>query len=139
LYVLPLTAAVFKDHAPDLHSVIYDVPSQPNRIRRLRAAAQAQWNPKGWYNRAVLRNIRNEPVAIDHFTLESQAWALIAAEPAEADRTSQVIERLDEFLDRPSPVGAALVSGGMVWPAVSQLLTWGYARTNRHQLAWRSL
>src|SRR5690606_17112188 len=62
LYVLPLTAAVFKDHAPDLHSVIYDVPSQPNRIRRLRAAAQAQWNPKGWYNRAVLRNIRNEPV-----------------------------------------------------------------------------
>jgi hypothetical protein len=139
LYVLPLTAAVFKDHAPDLHDYIYDTPSQPNRITRLRNAVQAQWNPKGWYNRAILRNIRNEPMPIDHFTLESQPWALIAAESSEAERTSQAIERIDEFLDRPSPVGASLVAGGMVWPAVSQLLTWAYARTNRHQLAWRSL
>jgi hypothetical protein len=78
-------------------------------------------------------------VVLDHLSLEGQVWALISG-AAQADGTdAQLIEQIDTLLDRPSPVGAALVAGGMVWPAVSQLLTWGYARANRAQLAWRSL
>src|SRR5690606_17856300 len=38
--------------------------------------------------------------------------------------------------DEPSPIGATLAQG-TVWPAVSQLLTWGYAR-RWPELAWRS-
>jgi len=50
-----------------------------------------------------------------------------------------LIEQIDEHLDRPSPIGATLTERGMVWPAISQLLTWAYVRSNRPQLAWRSL
>ena len=137
LYVLPLLAAVLKDRDPDLVDILYDIPNQPDRITRLRKAVEQQWNNKGWYNRAVLRNVHNAPVVIDHFSLEAQPWALISG--ADDGRTGELVEKLDQLLDRPSAVGAPLVMQGMVWPAVSQLLTWGYARTNRDQLAWRSL
>jgi hypothetical protein len=139
LYVLPLLAAVLKDRDPELIDILYDIPNQPDRMTRLRQAVQQQWNGKGWYNRAVLRNVQNQPVVIDHFSLEAQPWALISGGTVEASKTGELVEKLDQFLDRPSLVGATLVASGMVWPAVSQLLTWGYARTNRDQLAWRSL
>jgi hypothetical protein len=139
LYVLPLLAAVLKERDPQLVDMIYDAPSQPDRIERLRGAVQRQWNEKGWYNRAVLRNVFNHPVSIDHFSLEAQPWALISGVADEDGKTGTLIENIDQFLDRPSPIGGSLIVGGMVWPAVSQLLTWAYARTSRGQLAWRSL
>jgi hypothetical protein len=139
LYVLPLLAAILKDRDPELVGMIYDTPNQPDRIERLRQAVQSQWNEKGWYNRAVLRNVLNHAIVIDHFSLEAQPWALISGVADSAAKTGELVEKIDQFLDRPSPIGGTLVTGGMVWPAVSQLLTWGYARANRGQLAWRSL
>lgn len=139
LYVLPLLAAVLKDRDPQLVDLIYDAPAQPNRIERLRQAVRQQWNGQGWYNRAVLRNVLNQPVSIDHFSLEAQPWALISGAADDHEVAGQLIEKIDQLLDRPSPIGGTLVAGGMVWPAVSQLLTWGYAQANRPQLAWRSL
>lgn len=139
LYVLPLLAAILKDHAPQLVDYIYDTPSQPNRIACLSDALDRQWNANGWYNRAVLRNVHNQPVTIDHFSLEGQVWALISGAAQAQHHDDTLIENIDAQLDRPSPIGASLIAGGMVWPAVSQLLTWGYTRANRGQLAWRSL
>lgn len=135
LYVLPLLAAVLKERDPGIRDRI----DAGGRLARMRAGVQAQWNAKGWYNRAVLRDVHNRPVVIGELGLEAQVWPLICADEAEASRTSAVIENVDYHLDRPSPVGAALLPGGMVWPAVSQLATWGYSRTGRHHLAWRSL
>jgi cellobiose phosphorylase len=139
LYVLPLLAAILKDRAPQLVDYIYDAPHQPDRLARLQTAVQKQWNARGWYNRAVLRDVRNQPVVIDRFDLEAQPWALISGAAAQDGKADELIEKLDELLDRPSPIGGTLVAGGMVWPAISQLLTWAYARTDRGQLAWRSL
>jgi len=42
-------------------------------------------------------------------------------------------------LDAPSPTGAMLREGGQVWPAISALLTWGYAESGREELAWAHL
>ncbi len=135
LYVLPLLAEVLKERDPNIRDVI----DAGGRLARMRAGVQAQWNPNGWYNRAVLRDVHNRLVLIGALGLEAQVWPLICADAEDASRLSAVIESVDSRLDRPSPVGAALLPGGMVWPAVSQLATWGYSRTGRHHLAWRSL
>jgi hypothetical protein len=139
LYVLPLLAAIIEPHDSQLVAYIYDTSSQPNRLERLKAAVSRQWNTKGWYNRAILRGFANNEITLDHFSLEAQPWALISRLAAETDTEDMLIEKIDQFLDRPSPIGASLVEGGMVWPAVSQLMTWAYACCNRPELAWRSL
>ena len=41
-------------------------------------------------------------------------------------------------LDDPSPIGATLLEAGMAWPAIGQLLTWGYS-LGYPALAWASL
>lgn len=135
LYVLPLLAALLKERAPDLAEYIH----RDDRLERLRAALARQWNPQGWYNRAVLRDALNRPVTLDQLNLEGQVWALVSGAAQADGKADALIEQIDARLDRPSPIGAALLPGGMVWPAVSQLLTWGYARASRDHLAWRSL
>ncbi len=139
LYVLPLLAAIIEPYDSQLVDYIYDRPSQPDRLERLRAAVSRQWNAKGWYNRAVLRGFSNNEIPIDHFSLEAQVWALISGVADETHIEDALIEKVEQFLDRPSPIGASLIEGGMVWPAVSQLMTWAYAHCNRSELAWRSL
>jgi hypothetical protein len=74
----------------------------------------------------------------DRINLEAQPWALISGLAAETSRQDALIESVKKLLDDPSPIGAPLTERGQVWPAVSQLLTWGYARS-RQDLAWRSL
>lgn len=49
-----------------------------------------------------------------------------------------MIKSITTLLDDPSPIGAPILEHGPVWPAISQLLTWGYMRS-RPDLAWRSL
>jgi hypothetical protein len=139
LYILPLLAAIIRPYDPQLADTIHDAPSQPDRLERLRAAVAQQWNPGGWYNRAILRNHANHEVVIAHLDLEAQPWALISGLARETGTEATLIETIDRQLDGPSPIGGTLIEGGMVWPAISQLLTWGYARCGRADLAWRSL
>jgi hypothetical protein len=133
LYILPLLAALLKDHAPD----IVDVVNQ--HIGGLREAVARQWNAKGWYNRAVLRGIQNNPIVIERLDLEAQPWALISGLARDAGTEERLIEQVDARLDSPSKIGATLVENGMIWPAISQILTWAYAHVSRGDLAWRSL
>jgi hypothetical protein len=79
-----------------------------------------------------------EPVDADDINLESQVWALIGdTVNSDAQRTA-LIEAVARDLDDPSPVGATLWRGGEVWPAISALLTWGYARHDPER-AWAHL
>jgi hypothetical protein len=133
LYVLPLLASILKTRAPDVSEMV------KVRLNGLRKAVSKQWNPDGWYNRAVLRGNDNRPIVIKRHDLEAQPWALISGLAADEGREANLIEQVDTVLDRPSKVGATLLPRGMVWPAISQLLTWGYARAGRGKLAWRSL
>ncbi|MCA0456230.1 MAG: hypothetical protein LCI00_19785 [Chloroflexi bacterium] len=134
LYVLPLVASLLKDVAPDITAMLRD-----GRLERMQEAVEKQWNAKGWYNRAVLRGVSNQPVMLETLSLESQVWGLISGSAKKANHEANLVERVEATLDRPSPIGAALSEGGMVWPAISQLLTWGYVRAGRAGLAWRSL
>lgn len=66
----------------------------------------------------------------DTINLEAQVWALIGDTfPKVADRAT-TIAAIRKDLDEPSPGGATLLPKGQVWPAISGLLTWGYAKTN---------
>ncbi len=135
LYVLPLAAALIELRDPVLAARLRQTADD------LRTAAAAQWSQLGnWYVRAILRDYQNQPVPIDEdrINLEAQPWALISRLAADTGCEGQLIESIKTALDDPSPIGATLVAGGMVWPAISQLLTWGYTRS-RPDLAWRSL
>jgi hypothetical protein len=135
LYVLPLAAALIEARDPALAAELRDF------TRKLRGNIVDQWSGQGsWYNRAILRDHFNDPVVQDarHINLEAQPWALISGLAAETGRETDLITSITKLLDDPSPIGATLRERGMVWPAVSQLLTWGYTRS-RPDLAWRSL
>ncbi len=133
LFVLPLIAALIESHDAALADRIRTL------LPGLRSAVEKQWTGR-WYTRAILRNALNAPVTIggDKINLESQPWALISGLAAETGTDVELINAILQYLDGPSPIGATLVEKGMTWPAVSQLLTWGYRR-RRPDLAWRSL
>jgi hypothetical protein len=131
LYVLPLLANQLEHIDPALASAM----RAP--LAGLGQAVATQWHGQ-WYLRARLRNTTNQPKIIGdaHIYLESQVWALINNQ--EPQHHAALIAAICQHLDDPSAVGASLVPNGMVWPAVSQLLTWGYA-LHAPALAWRSL
>jgi hypothetical protein len=102
------------------------------RVDAFRGALPSAWGGD-FYGRAFFGD--GELVRAGEVDLEAQVWALIADEfPAPGDR-ERTIEVVRTVLDEPSPAGATLRAGGMVWPAISGLLTEGYART-RPDLAW---
>lgn len=135
LYVLPLLAALIEQSAPALAA-------------RLRAHAEAltepvkkQWDAnKRWFYRAYLVNANGsrETIGDGRVSLQAQIWPLISGLAAEMGIEAQLIETIDKKLDEPSRTGPMLEEDGEVWPAVTQLLTWGYCRS-RPDLAWRAL
>ncbi len=132
LHVLPLAAALVESHDSALTARMRDL------LPGLRKAVEAQWTGR-WYMRAILRTALNEAKVIgaDAINLESQPWALISGVALDSGNEIDLVNAILPYLDSPSPIGATLVEKGMVWPAVSQLLTWGYCRC-RPDLAWRS-
>lgn len=135
LYVLPLTAAVLEKHDAALTAHLRTFTDQ------LKEAVKKQWDEgQGWFYRAYLRSPSNEERLIGdhHLSLQSQVWPLISGLAAEMGIEEKLIETIKTNLDDPSPTGAMLEQKGQVWPAISQLLTWGYQRS-RPDLAWRSL
>lgn len=133
LYVLPRTAALVEAYDPEL-------ALQLRRFTQvLKDNVKAMWRDNGWFVRAVLRSHEDEAVywKADEIDLEAQPWALISGLAADMQVEDRLLEAIGNYLDRPSPIGATLTSRGMVWPAISQLLTWGYVHC-RPDLAWRS-
>ncbi len=131
-YVLPRAANVIEPHDKELAEKMREW------LPKLEAAVRERWTGK-WYMRAVLRTHQNKPYMLydKQIDLEAQPWALIS-DIAENQKTeAELVKWVDMLLDRPSPVGAAMLQHGMIWPAISQLLTWGYTR-NHPYLAWRS-
>ncbi|MBI2395188.1 MAG: hypothetical protein HYV09_36800 [Deltaproteobacteria bacterium] len=76
----------------------------------------------------------------DGTTLEAQVWALIAQLPDDARRKT-LIDTIESKLAR-TPIGPAMFAGspdsGDVWPAIADLLPWGYAQSGREDLAWKT-
>ena len=73
----------------------------------------------------------------DAINLESQVWALIGGTLTD-DQRKTLVDTIATQLDDPSTTGAMLGEGGQVWPAISGLLTWGYALSDKTR-AWSHL
>ncbi|MBA3868064.1 MAG: hypothetical protein H0X30_02835 [Anaerolineae bacterium] len=140
IYVLPLIASVIERYDSDLAAQMRTFNTNLHQALSRKEDPTA-WNAdQNWYNRAFLRNNRDEVVVLNdnHISLQSQPWALISGLAQEMGVEDALIEKVKQLLDDPSPTGAMLAEKGQVWPAVSQLLTWGYRR-NHPKLAWRQL
>lgn len=127
LVVLPAVADLLEGKDPALAARVRGV------LPGLRDAVAKTWTGahfgRVYYGDGVLRGA-------DRVDLEAQVWALLGDLPA--DRRATLLQTIARDLDDPSPVGAPLVPGGQVWPAIAQLLTWGYARSDDER-AWRHL
>ncbi|MBX3190789.1 MAG: hypothetical protein KF819_27575 [Labilithrix sp.] len=125
LAVLPQAATLIEARDPALAKRVRDL------LPGLATAVDATW-AGAFYGRAYFGDgVLHGTSAVD---LEAQVWPLIGASPRASDLSATVARELDD----PSPVGAPLTRGAQVWPAVSQLLTWGYTRID-DELAFRHL
>jgi hypothetical protein len=74
-------------------------------------------------------------VNADQINLQAQVWALIGGTLVKPSDRATLVSAVKSTLDDPSPAGAMLAPGGQVWPAISGLLTWGYALSDP-KTAW---
>ncbi len=99
-----------------------------------------------WFSRAWLRNSINQAYEkgndqpsdgfnANYLDLEAQPWGLLAG-LLDDDQTETVLDEIEVRLG--SSIGPTLREGGQVWPAISQLMTWAWAR-HRPAQAWQSL
>lgn len=135
LYVLPLVASLIEPHNIVLAAKMQAYASS------LKTAVRGQWNAeKKWFYRAWVwdRLRKNDPIGNNSLSLQSQVWPLISGLAKEMGIEEELINTIKTQLDDDNPTGAMLEPTGQVWPAVSQLLTWGYQHS-RPDLAWRSL
>jgi hypothetical protein len=125
LTVLPAAAAMLEASDPALAKRAREAATA------LSAAVDTTWTG-AFYGRAYFGDgILRGGEAID---LEAQVWPLIASVPRAPELAGAIASELDD----PSPVGAPLTRGGQVWPAIGQLLTWGYTRVDDER-AWSHL
>ncbi len=124
--VLPRMADLIEARDPELAQELRD------HVEAYRAALPSAW-AGDFFGRAYFGD--GVLVHADAIDLEAQVWSMIGesfASGADRDRTIDLVRR---ELDEPSPAGAMLRPEGQVWPAISGLLTEGYAVT-RPDLAW---
>jgi hypothetical protein len=76
------------------------------------------------------------PRYADVINLESQIWALVGDSFVQPQDRATLIDNVSKELDEPSAIGATLLPGAQVWPAISAPLTWGYAVSDP-ELAWQ--
>ncbi len=127
--VLPRVAELLDDREPALATEIRA------KVAALRTAVAPTWTGS-FYGRAYFGD--GELAYADKINLEAQVWALIGDTFANPDQRAALVAAVASKLDDPSPIGATLVPGGQVWPAISGLLTWGYAASDPER-AWGHL
>jgi len=77
-----------------------------------------------------------------YIDLEAQPWGLLLNDTIfSAANKSIIFAQIDQQLQQGSPIGPRLKPGdsGLVWPAVTQLMTWAYSKNNRVSDAWINL
>ena len=126
LYVLPLAAALLDAHEPALAAELR------SKVAPLCEAVKATWTGEQFGRAYFGDGVLLRPTEPD---LEATVWALIGDCFQKSQDRATLVERARARLDMPSPAGALLREKGQVWPAISALLTWGYARSGRDDLA----
>ncbi len=111
------------------------------RAATLATAAAAEWRGS-WYARAYFGD--GAPFGADAPQLEAQVWPLIGGQ-LDAAKVATLSQTIDARLDAPSPAGTFLfapaaddATNGQAWPAVTDLLAWGYASAGDATRAWKT-
>jgi hypothetical protein len=127
--VLPRVADLVEPRDPALAAEI-----------RARVAALSAALPQAWTGSFFGRAYFGDDALAYATTinLEAQVWALIGGTFAKPEDRATLAEAVRAQLDEPSPAGATLLPAGQVWPAISGLLTWGYADGDG-ETAWKHL
>lgn len=127
--VLPRVAELLDAREPALAAEIRA------KVEALRAALFPTWTGS-FFGRAYFGD--DKLAYADTINLESQVWALIGGSFQAPEQRATLVQAIGTKLDNPSPIGATLGPGGQVWPAISGLLSWGYAASNPER-AWSHL
>lgn len=141
LYALPLLAAQLAAHDAALAADLQAFAAA------LRQPVRKTFGGR-WFGRAWLRNSLDQPYLkgndqirdpfrANFIDLEAQPWGILSGLLSVSEQDA-LIDNVWTRLDAPSEIGPTLREGTMVWPAISHLMTWAYARS-RPQRAWRSL
>ncbi|MBL8949858.1 MAG: hypothetical protein JNK82_03715, partial [Myxococcaceae bacterium] len=109
----------------------------------VKATFQSRWFARAWLKNSLGQSyLKGNDLEADGYRanfidLEAQPWGVLSGvlDVAQRDR---VLDEVVTRLDAPSAIGPTMREGTQVWPAVSQLMTWAYAR-HRRDLAWRAL
>ncbi len=127
VWVLPHAAKWIRPRDPDL------ADEMEARAAALVAALGPEWLGDH-YRRAWFGGGQRH----DALTLEAQVWPLITG----TGDAAAIVSTIEGQLAR-TPIGPALFPGGPdegdVWPAIADLVPWGYARAGREDLAWKTL
>jgi hypothetical protein len=111
-----------------------------------RRAVWEQWTGS-WFRRAWL-GPQLGWIGEDHLWLEPQPWAIIGG-AATPEQSARLLERMNDLLRKPSPIGAMLQSqgddtmaspagiltNGGIWPSINGTLIWALALVNG-TMAW---
>jgi Glycosyl hydrolase 36 superfamily, catalytic domain len=141
LYVLPLIADQIAALDPALAAEMRAYAS--TLAAPVRSAFGTRWFGRAWVRNSINQSYlkgtdaASDPYRANFIDLEAQPWGILAG-ALDANQTKTVLDEIETRLDADSPIGPRLRQGGQVWPAISQLMTWAYAR-HRPAAAWRSL
>ncbi len=141
LVVLPLAAAHLakKDPALAAELTAFAKSLEP----AVKATFGSRWFARAWVKNSIGQSYLkgNDRVSdgfrSNYIDLQAQPWGLLSNVLSAAQR-DQLLNEVFERLDKPSPIGPTLREGGQVWPAISHLMTWVWARERRPQ-AWSAL
>ncbi|MCA9662391.1 MAG: hypothetical protein KC486_28890, partial [Myxococcales bacterium] len=143
LYALPHLADQIEAADPELAAAMRAYAEA--LVEPVRATFGSRWFARAWLrnsiNQAYLKgnDLADDPYNANFIDLEAQPWGLLAADelltPAQRD---VLLDEIAARLDDDSPIGPRMRPDGMVWPAISQLMTWAYAR-HRPEAAWDAL
>jgi len=121
LWVLPLVADLTRNREPALASEI------DGYVEKLREAVEKTKGDE-FFGRAYFGD--GKLLRADRIDLEAQVWPLIARGTLTDDERRTLANAIGRDLTHGSAIGTPLQKGGQVWPAVGQLLTWGYTHVD---------
>ena len=134
LYVIPRVLELIKSSNVQLVNLCEE------KLESLKQAMLKSFNGK-WFYRGW--DGQGNPIGDDSLYLEQHTWLLIS-KVLEDKVAREIVERIYEILDKPSPIGQYIsyppqktylnilpkgwdVNGG-IWHAMNALLTWGYSQ-----------
>ena len=121
LWVLPLVGELVAARDP---AVATEIGAYVTKLRdAVKRTRGAEFFGRAYFGDGAL-------VRADRIDLEAQVWPLVSRDLLTADERRTLTAAIARDLGQGSKIGTPLQKGGQAWPAIGQLLTWGYTRVD---------